>query len=89
MCGRFTQTFARDRADQFLGLSSAPLNLRPRYNVAAGQEAAVGSCGSGRPTPSFDAALGLRAGMGQGPAHRPQACTFGDAADQTLVPGRV
>ena len=44
MRGRFTQTFGR----AVLGLCSAPLNLRPRYNVAAGQEATVRSCGSGR-----------------------------------------
>ncbi len=41
MCGRFTQTFSWDRADQFLDLSRPPLNLRPRYNVAPSQEAAV------------------------------------------------
>ena len=41
MCGRFTQTFAWDQADLLLGLSGAPLNLRPRYNVAPSQEVAV------------------------------------------------
>ena len=41
MCGRFTQTFAWDQADLLLGLSGAPLNLQPRYNVAPAQEAAV------------------------------------------------
>ena len=41
MCGRFTQTFAWDQADRLLGLSGPPLNLRPRYNVAPGQDVAV------------------------------------------------
>ena len=41
VCGRFTQTFTWDRADLLLGLSGTPLNLRPRYNVAPGQEVAV------------------------------------------------
>ena len=41
MCGRFTQTFAWDQADLLLDLSGPPLNLRPRYNVAPSQEAAV------------------------------------------------
>ena len=39
MYGRFTQTW--DQADLLLGLSGAPLNLQPRYNVAPSQEAAV------------------------------------------------
>ena len=41
MCGRFTQTFAWNQADLLLSLSGPPLNLRPRYNVAPSQEAAV------------------------------------------------
>ena len=34
MCGRFTQSFAWDRADLLFDLSGLPLNLQPRYNVA-------------------------------------------------------
>ena len=41
MCGRFTQTFTWDQTDLFLDLAEPPLNLRPRYNVAPGQDAAV------------------------------------------------
>ena len=89
MCGRFTRTFTWDQANLFLDISGPPLNLRPRHNVVPSQEAAV--VRADRPPQSFDAALGPRAGMGQGPAHRPQAHqrTFGDGVDQALVPGRV
>ena len=50
MCGRFTQRFTWAQVHAFLSLlRTAPLNLRPRYNVAPGQRAGVvREDGSGR-----------------------------------------
>ena len=41
MCGRFLQRFAWDDLCAFLRLEGPPANLRPRYNLAPSQHAAV------------------------------------------------
>ena len=41
MCGRFTQRFSWSDAHAFLRLKGPALNLRPRYNLAPSQSAAV------------------------------------------------
>ena len=38
MCGRFTQRFSWREIHELLGLAGPAANLRPRYNVAPGQE---------------------------------------------------
>ena len=49
MCGRFTQRFSWREVHDFLNLTGPALNLRPRYNVAPGQDvAAVRSGTDGR-----------------------------------------
>ena len=34
MCGRFTQNYTWQQVNEFLSVIGAPLNLRPRYNIA-------------------------------------------------------
>ena len=41
MCGRFTQRFSLSEIQELLGLAGPAANLRPRYNVAPGQEVAA------------------------------------------------
>ena len=41
MCGRFTQRLSWRELYELLDLVGAPMNLRPRYNVAPGQDVAV------------------------------------------------
>ena len=41
MCGRFTQGFSWQEVHRFLKLTGPALNLRPRYNVAPGQDVAA------------------------------------------------
>ena len=41
MCGRFTQRFTWREIVALLRLEGPPRNLRPRYNLAPGQDAAV------------------------------------------------
>ncbi len=41
MCGRFTQRFSLRDIQELLGLAGPAANLRPRYNVAPGQEVAA------------------------------------------------
>ena len=41
MCGRFTNRFSWKELHERLDLIGAPLNLRPRYNVAPSQDVAV------------------------------------------------
>ena len=41
MCGRFTQRFSLREIQELLGLAGPAANLRPRYNVAPGQEVAA------------------------------------------------
>ena len=41
MCGRFTQRMSWQELHALLDLIGAPLNLRPRYNVAPSQDVAV------------------------------------------------
>ena len=41
MCGRFTNRFTWKELHERLDLVGSPLNLRPRYNVAPGQDVAV------------------------------------------------
>ena len=41
MCGRFTLRQSWAEIDEHFRLSGTPLNLRPRYNVAPGQDVAV------------------------------------------------
>ena len=41
MCGRFTLRRSWAEIDELIRLGGASLNLRPRYNVAPGQDAAV------------------------------------------------
>ena len=41
MCGRFTQRFTWQELHELLGLVGPATNLRPRYNVAPGQEVAA------------------------------------------------
>ncbi|MDE3263319.1 MAG: SOS response-associated peptidase [Acidobacteriota bacterium] len=41
MCGRFTNRLSWRELHELMDLSGAPLNLRPRYNVAPGQDVAV------------------------------------------------
>ncbi|MDE0406692.1 MAG: SOS response-associated peptidase [Alphaproteobacteria bacterium] len=41
MCGRFTQRMTWRELHERMNLIGAPLNLRPRYNVAPGQDVAV------------------------------------------------
>ncbi len=49
MCGRFTQRFFWREVHYFLNLTGPALNLRPRYNVAPGQDvAAVRTAEDGR-----------------------------------------
>ena len=40
MCGRFTQRFSWREVHRFLNVTGPALNLRPRYNVAPGQDVA-------------------------------------------------
>lgn len=49
MCGRFTQLRSWAELHELLDLIGAPLNLRPRYNVAPSQDVAVArATGEGR-----------------------------------------
>ena len=49
MCGRFTQRFSWREVHYFMNLTGPALNLRPRYNVAPGQDvAAVRTAEDGR-----------------------------------------
>ncbi len=41
MCGRFTQYFSWQDVHAYASLSSTPVDLSPRYNLAPGQQAAV------------------------------------------------
>ena len=41
MCGRFTQRYTWQEVYAFLNLIGPPANLRPRYNVAPGQDVAA------------------------------------------------
>ena len=41
MCGRFTQRLSWRELHERMDLIGAPLNLRPRYNVAPSQDVAV------------------------------------------------
>ena len=41
MCGRFTQRFSWREVNRFLDWTGPALNLRPRYNVAPGQDVAA------------------------------------------------
>ena len=41
MCGRFTQRFSWREVHRFMNLTGPALNLRPRYNVAPGQDVAA------------------------------------------------
>ena len=41
MCGRFTQRFSWREVHRFLDVTGPALNLRPRYNVAPGQDVAA------------------------------------------------
>lgn len=41
MCGRFTQRFSWREVHRFLNVTGPALNLRPRYNVAPGQDVAA------------------------------------------------
>ena len=41
MCGRFTQRFSWREVHYFMNLTGPALNLRPRYNVAPGQDVAA------------------------------------------------
>ena len=41
MCGRFTQRLSWAELHELMGLIGAPLNLRPRYNIAPSQNVAV------------------------------------------------
>ena len=41
MCGRFTNRLSWRELHELLDLAGTPLNLRPRYNVAPGQDIAV------------------------------------------------
>ncbi len=41
MCGRFTQRLSWRELHELMDLIGAPLNLRPRYNIAPGQDVAV------------------------------------------------
>ena len=47
MCGRFTNRLSWQALHELMGLTGAPLNLRPRYNVAPGQDIAVMRSGTG------------------------------------------
>ncbi len=47
MCGRFTNRLSWQALYELMGLTGAPLNLRPRYNVAPGQDIAVMRSGTG------------------------------------------
>ena len=65
MCGRFTQRLSWTRLHELMGLIGPPRNLRPRYNVAPGQDAAVvRAADPGSPAPRQFA----RAGRSQGQA---------------------
>ena len=56
MCGRFTQRMSWRELHERMDLIGTPLNLRPRYNVAPGQDVAVVRAG----------APGSRSGAGRG-----------------------
>ena len=56
MCGRFTQRMSWRELHERMDLIGTPLNLRPRYNVAPGQDVAVVRAG----------APGSRSGTGRG-----------------------
>ena len=47
MCGRFTQRMTWRELHERMDLIGTPLNLRPRYNVAPGQDVAVVRPGTG------------------------------------------
>ena len=47
MCGRFTNRLSWQALHELMGLTGAPLNLRPRYNVAPGQDIPVMRSGTG------------------------------------------
>ena len=47
MCGRFTQRMTWRELHERMDLIGTPLNLRPRYNVAPGQDIAVVRAGTG------------------------------------------
>ena len=48
MCGRFTQSFDREALEARYGLGAGGVELRPRWNLAPGQEAVV-VVGAGEP----------------------------------------
>ena len=49
MCGRFTQRFSWQQVHDYMNLIGPPVELRPRYNLAPGQDvAAVRARGDGR-----------------------------------------
>ena len=41
MCGRFTQRFSWQQVHDYMNLIGEPVELRPRYNVAPGQDVAA------------------------------------------------
>jgi putative SOS response-associated peptidase YedK len=47
MCGRFQQSSPLDKLQDRFGFTAAPLNYRPRWNLAPGQEALVVRAGAG------------------------------------------
>ncbi len=49
MCGRIVQSITWRELHEIAGLIGEPLELRPRYNLAPGQEAAVIRAGEGGP----------------------------------------
>ncbi len=54
MCGRFTQGFSWDGLATLFGpLEGPPLNLRPRYNVAPGQDVVALRRGRAAPAPAM------------------------------------
>ena len=68
MCGRFTNRLSWRELHTLMDLVGAPLNLRPRYNAAPGQDIAVvraGDPGSQASPPGSEAGTGSRdAGSG-------------------------
>jgi putative SOS response-associated peptidase YedK len=48
MCGRFTQHYTWQQVHEFLSVIGAPLNLRPRYNIAPTTEIDVVRLAEGR-----------------------------------------
>ena len=69
MCGRFSNRLTWSELHELMGLLGAPLNLRPRYNAAPGQDVTAVRAAAGRrllaalgPIPAWarDAAIGHR-----------------------------